>query len=192
MLKRTTLIKVESSDLAEYTDYANGILFVWGDITGGGCWSALGQISGFTGGLGSITQWNAPSWVVKISYSGYGNKLKKNQNLMIFKKSQIMQKMTITRIWKLVTANCRNIILNLDIFKQISKFWDFKPVLIFFHFVILKNIKIMRFSIYVFCHFSKLPKEYLAYPLKISKLDKNRFLKISFLIWQNLKKKLTV
>ena len=65
-------IKVQTADLSSST-HINGILFVWSDITGGGCWSALGKAPGFTGGLGSITKWNAPAtWQIISLDSGCG------------------------------------------------------------------------------------------------------------------------
>jgi len=43
------MVKVERSELAS-TQWNHGVVFVWETITGGGCWSALGQVSGYTGG----------------------------------------------------------------------------------------------------------------------------------------------
>ena len=43
------MVKVERSELAT-TQWNHGVVFVWETITGGGCWSALGQVSGYTGG----------------------------------------------------------------------------------------------------------------------------------------------
>ena len=52
------MVKVERSELAS-TQWNHGVVFVWETITGGGCWSALGQVSGYTGGsttsIASIT-----------------------------------------------------------------------------------------------------------------------------------------
>ena len=52
------MVKVERADLAT-TQWNHGVVFVWETITGGGCWSALGQVSGYTGGsmtsISSIT-----------------------------------------------------------------------------------------------------------------------------------------
>ena len=41
-------VKVERSDLKS-TEWTQGIMFVWQTHTDGGCWSALGQVDGFTG-----------------------------------------------------------------------------------------------------------------------------------------------
>ena len=59
------MIHVSRSDRSS-SSYPNGILFVPGSKTGGGCWSALGLAPGFTGGgNGEISQWDAvSSWQV--------------------------------------------------------------------------------------------------------------------------------
>ena len=41
-------VKVERSDLSS-TEWTQGIMFIWETHTNGGCWSALGQVDGFTG-----------------------------------------------------------------------------------------------------------------------------------------------
>ena len=40
--------------------WRNGILFVWPDISGGGCWSSVGKTDGNTGNNGPITKHGTP------------------------------------------------------------------------------------------------------------------------------------
>ena len=58
-------VKVDRADLSS-TEWAAGIMFVWENYTGGGCWSGLGQISGYSAGVfQSMTQTGAPAgWQV--------------------------------------------------------------------------------------------------------------------------------
>ena len=59
------MIHVSRADRSS-SSYPNGILFVPGSKTGGGCWSSLGLAPGSTGkASGPITQWDAVStWQV--------------------------------------------------------------------------------------------------------------------------------
>lgn len=62
-------VHVSRSDRAS-TDYPNGILFVPGELTGGGCWSALGKSPGFA----NLPEYNAKStWqVISLHNSACG------------------------------------------------------------------------------------------------------------------------
>ena len=61
-------VKVERSNLGS-TEWTQGIMFLWETHTTGGCWSALGQVDGFTGGddsvISSLSETGAPkTWQV--------------------------------------------------------------------------------------------------------------------------------
>ena len=66
-------VKVEREDLAS-TEWNAGLMFVWENYTGGGCWSALGQVSGYSGGVfSSMTQTGSPAgWQVIAMASDCG------------------------------------------------------------------------------------------------------------------------
>ena len=53
-------VKIERKDLAT-TEWDAGLMFVWENWTGGGCWSGLGQISGYSNGVfSSMTETGSP------------------------------------------------------------------------------------------------------------------------------------
>lgn len=61
-------VKVQRSDLTS-TEWTQGIMFLWETHTTGGCWSALGQVDGFTGDenslISSLSETGAPkTWQV--------------------------------------------------------------------------------------------------------------------------------
>ena len=62
------MVKVERSELAT-TQWNHGVVFVWETVTGGGCWSALGQVSGYTGGSRTST-----ASITDVSYICFATK----------------------------------------------------------------------------------------------------------------------
>ena len=58
-------VKIEREDLAT-TVWDAGLMFVWENWTGGGCWSGLGRISGYSNGVfTSMTETGSPpGWQV--------------------------------------------------------------------------------------------------------------------------------
>ena len=53
-------VKIEREDLAT-TEWDAGLMFVWENWTGGGCWSGLGQISGYSNKVfTSMTETGSP------------------------------------------------------------------------------------------------------------------------------------
>lgn len=58
------IVKVPHSELGS-NKHTHGIMFAWETLTGGGCWSALGNAPGYTGGLGDIEDLGAkPEWQI--------------------------------------------------------------------------------------------------------------------------------